>query len=178
MQYEPKKEVGRTVDDIIYLYCLHYYMLCYFAAGVHLTATNLTRQSYIADSAPGVATQTRRDTHRHAYHNISLSYRGWITSGQIILTKGTPPLKNAPFLCVILVHLGCSAAEWLACWTQAQKARVQIAVATLSGNSLRQTVHTHCTSIHQAAKLVAAFLRVARVTAGLAESNGSLPLGL
>ena len=73
---------------------------------------------------------------------------------------------------------GGSVAEWLACWTQAQKARVQIAVATLSGNSLRQTVYTHCASIHQAAKLVAALLRVARVTAGLAESNGSLPPGL
>ena len=46
------------------------------------------------------------------------------------------------------------------------------------GNSLRQTVHTHCASVHQAAKLVAALLRVARVTAGLAESNGSLPAGL
>jgi len=33
---------------------------------------------------------------------------------------------------------------------------VQIAVATVSGNSLRQTVHTHCASVHQAAKLVAA----------------------
>jgi len=66
-------------------------------------------------------------------------------------------------------------AEWLACWTQAQKARVQIAVATLSGNSLRQTVHTHRASVHQAAKLVAALLRVARVTTGMAESNGSLP---
>ena len=43
---------------------------------------------------------------------------------------------------------------------------------------LRQTVHTHRASVHQAAKLVAAFLRVAGVTAGLAESNGSLPLGL
>ena len=32
--------------------------------------------------------------------------------------------------------------------------------------------------IHQAAKLVAALLRVAAVTAGLAESNGSLPPGL
>jgi len=41
----------------------------------------------------------------------------------------------------------------------------------LSGNSLRQTVHTHHASVYQAAKLVAAFLRVARVTAGLAESN-------
>ena len=55
---------------------------------------------------------------------------------------------------------------------------VQIAVATLSGNGLRQTVHIHRTSVHQAAKLVAALLRVARVTADLAESNGSLPLGL
>ena len=70
---------------------------------------------------------------------------------------------------------GGSVAEWLACWTQAQKARVQIAVATLSGNSLRQTVHTHCASVHQLAKLVAALLRVAGVTAGLAESNGSQP---
>ena len=33
-------------------------------------------------------------------------------------------------------------------------------------------------SVHQAAKLVAALLRVARVTAGLAESTGSLPQGL
>ena len=59
-----------------------------------------------------------------------------------------------------------------------RRARVQIAVATLSGNSLRQlTVHTHCASVHQAAKLVAALLRVAGVTAGLTESNGSLPSG-
>ena len=41
-----------------------------------------------------------------------------------------------------------------------------------------QTVHTRCASVHQAAKLAAALLRVARVTAGLAESNGSLPPGL
>ena len=73
---------------------------------------------------------------------------------------------------------GGSVAERLACWTQAQKARVQIAAATLSGNSLRQTVHTHRDSVHQAAKLVATLLGVAGVTAGLAESNGSLPLGL
>jgi len=57
------------------------------------------------------------------------------------------------------------------CW-------VQIAAAMLSGNSLRQTVHTHRDFVHQAAKLVAALIRVAGVTAGLAESNGSLPLGL
>ena len=71
-----------------------------------------------------------------------------------------------------------SIAEWLACWTQALKARVQVAAATLSGNSLRQTVHTHCASVHQAAKLVATFLRVAGVTAGLAGSNDSLLPGL
>jgi len=47
-----------------------------------------------------------------------------------------------------------------------------------SGNSLRQSVHTHCASVHQPAKLVAAVLRVAGVTADLAESNGNLPPGL
>ena len=57
-----------------------------------------------------------------------------------------------------------------------RRVQVQIAVATLSG--LRQTVHTHRASAHQAAKLVAALLRVAKVTASLAESNGSLPPGL
>jgi len=66
---------------------------------------------------------------------------------------------------------GGSVAEWLACWTQAQKS--QSRVATLLGSS-----RAHCASVHQAAKLVAALLRVAGVTAGLAESNGSLPPGL
>jgi len=70
-----------------------------------------------------------------------------------------------------------SVAERLACWTH-RRAWVQIAAATLSSNSLRQTVHTHRASVHQAAKLVAVLLRVARVTVGLAESNGSLPPGL
>jgi len=48
----------------------------------------------------------------------------------------------------------------------------------LAGNSVRQTVHTHRASVHQAAKLVAALLMVAGVTAGLVESNTSLPPGL
>jgi len=65
--------------------------------------------------------------------------------------------------------LGGSVAEWLACWTQ--KGLVQMAAAMLSGNSLRHTVHTHHAS-------VAALLRVARVTAGLVESNGNLPPSL
>ena len=63
--------------------------------------------------------------------------------------------------------LGGSVAKRLAHWTQAQK-----------GDSFRQTVHTHRASVHQAAKLVAALLKVVGVTAGLAESNGSLPPGL
>ena len=70
--------------------------------------------------------------------------------------------------------MGGSVAEWLAC----RRAWVQIAAATLSGNSLRQTAHTHCASVHQAAKLVAALSRVVTVTAGLVESNGSLLPGL
>jgi len=39
-------------------------------------------------------------------------------------------------------------------------------------------VHTHRASVHQAAKPAAALLRVVRVTAGLAASNGSLLPGL
>jgi len=76
--------------------------------------------------------------------------------------------------------MGGSAAEWLACWSQAQKgpgSSRSREVATLSGNSLRQTVHTHTASVNQAAKLVAALLQVAGVTAGMAESIGSIPPG-
>jgi len=60
-----------------------------------------------------------------------------------------------------------SVAEWLACWTRAQKGPG----SNRSRYAVRQTAHTHCASVHQAAKLVAALLRVARVTAGLAESK-------
>jgi len=53
-------------------------------------------------------------------------------------------------------------------------ARVSVSEGGMSGNTLRQTVHTHCAAVHQAAKLAAALLMVA----ALAESNGSLPPGL
>ena len=43
----------------------------------------------------------------------------------------------------------------------------------LSGNSLRQAVHTHFASVHQTVKLVAALLRVASVTEGLAERESN-----
>ena len=59
-----------------------------------------------------------------------------------------------------------SVAERLARWTQAEKVRVQIAAATLSGNGFRQTVHTHRAFVHQAAKLVAALLRAANCGPG------------
>jgi len=96
---------------------------------------------------------------------------------------------GAPVIIIIIViiadsakipslPLGGSVAERLACWTQHRRARVQIAVATLSGNSHRQTVYTHRASVHQSAKLVAALVSVAGVTAGLTQSNGSLPPGL
>ena len=80
--------------------------------------------------------------------------------------------------CLVFISTGGSVAEWLACWTQAQKGLGSIAAVMVLGNSLRQTVHTHRASVHQAVKLVTALLRVARVSAGLAESNGSLPSGL
>ena len=50
---------------------------------------------------------------------------------------------------------GGSVTELLANWTQGKGDWVQIAAAMLPGNSLRQTVHTHRASVHQAAKLVA-----------------------
>ena len=88
------------------------------------------------------------------------------------------PLSTGPRKTCLLTPvylLGGSVAEWLACWTQAQKGPGSNATATLSGNSLRQTVHTHRASVCQ---FVAALLRVMGVTAGLAGSNGSLSPGL
>jgi len=84
------------------------------------------------------------------------------------------PITPFPFPLSLPLTWGGSVAEWLSC----SRARVQIAAATLSGSSFRQTVHTHRASVHQAAKLVATLLRVVRVTAGLAESIGSPTTGL
>jgi len=52
---------------------------------------------------------------------------------------------------------------------------VQIAAAMLSGNRLRQTVHIHHSP---SSKIGTGPLKGVRVTAGLVESNGSLPPGL
>ena len=67
--------------------------------------------------------------------------------------RGTPRLSRAPHS-----HryspgsIGDAASDYAGCWKLC---------AYAAGNSLRQTVHTHCASVHQAAKLVAALLRVA-----------------
>ena len=63
-----------------------------------------------------------------------------------------------------------SGAEGL--WFKSQPRRCRV---TVLGKLFTPIV---CLFTHQAAKLVAALLRVARVTAGLAESNGSLLPGL
>ena len=81
------------------------------------------------------------------------------------------------FLLNSTLQLRPTVAEWLVFWVRRSRAWVQIAAATLSGNTLRQTVHTHRTSLHQAAKLLAALLSIADVTAALEESNGSLSPG-
>jgi len=56
--------------------------------------------------------------------------------------------------------MGGSVAEWLACWTQLQKGPGSNRSGNTVGNSLRQAVHTHRASVHQAAELVAARLRL------------------
>ena len=95
---------------------------------------------------------------------------------QLFNTQGGPKKLHIKLMATILSNLkpnfqnsstgrffGKFAVKWL------------LRIPPLSGNNLRQTVHTHCASV---TKLVAALLRVAGVTAGLAESNGSLPPGL
>jgi len=62
-----------------------------------------------------------------------------------------------------------SSAEWPGFKSQPRRCRVTV---------LGKLFTPICASVHQAAKLVAALLRVARVTAGLAESNDSLQPGL
>jgi len=71
-----------------------------------------------------------------------------------IVSHSSPPVQcplvefvetfrpNACFTCLFETDAG----------LRRRRARVQIAVTTLSGNSLRQTVNTHCTSVHWAAK--------------------------
>ena len=67
-------------------------------------------------------------------------------------------------------------------WVDNIKAWTGLSVGRVSqndrGNSLRQTVHTHCASVQQAAKLVAALHHATCIKGCLAESNGSLPPGL
>jgi len=66
--------------------------------------------------------------------------------------------------------MGGSVGEWLSCWVDSgAEGPGSNRSRDAAGYSLRQTVHIHFASVHQAAKLAAALLRVAEVTAGLAE---------
>ena len=78
----------------------------------------------------------------YCWHYYSADY-------EYILWPTTLPKWNKNIIFSAVLLLDGSVAKWLACWTQAQKGLVQIAAATLSGNSLRQTVHTHHASVHQ-----------------------------
>ena len=88
-------------------------------------------------------------------------------------------MQNMRMFCRVFI----SSLTCLRCWLGSRVVSVLASGAegpgfkSQSRRCLRQTVHTHRASVHQAAKLVAALLRVAGVTAGLVESNGSLPPG-
>jgi len=77
------------------------------------------------------------------------------------LLRSRPPLDiNALLVNLVFLDIWDAREGWLGSRVvSVQKGPVQIVVATLSGNSLRQTVYTHRASVHQAAKLVAALLR-------------------
>jgi len=176
-----------TVCVLFLLFCLETLQSCHQRPFAEQTTSIFrweTKRSAIAEKASRI-----RATADYAIPNTLYKARRCFqyTSGKIADRRpnlflwspvpSTHPIFNASCL-FSASFTGGSVAEWLACWTQAQyRAWVQIAAATLLGNSLRQTVHTHCASVHQASKLVAALLRVAGVTAGLAESNDSLPPG-
>jgi len=72
----------------------------------------------------------------------------------------------------------CAAVDALAALHKLQVVGIAEAGGDEQIRAERTRGHTHCASVHQAAKLAAALLRVAGVTAGLAESNGSVPSGL
>jgi len=103
-----------------------------------------------------------------------------------LLAAGFPILLTALFLCPrfgfcwLFTYLGWSSSRVLSVLDSgaeglgSNRSRDAVGITVL----VRQTVHTHCASVHQAAKLLAALLRVAGVTAGMAESNGSLPPGI
>jgi len=113
-----------------------------------------------------------RVSHARKRHAIPTEPRRLLTDGRNRKSVIAFEVETSSVECGRVTVDSGSVAEWLACWTQAQK--------VLSSNRsrdaaicLRQTAHTHRASVHQAVKLVAALLKVARVTAGLAESKAA-----
>jgi len=144
-------------------------------------------------------TQARKATHgldgqhqdvdRTLHERVNQNDRGqrWYTRPQTVTHPSTKRARRALTSFMRRTPLSTAprhAASTAACtWLSAGGSKTAVfypntEYATLSSNSLRQTVHTHRASVHHAAKLIAALLRVAGVDAGLAESNDSLPPGL
>ena len=124
---------------------------------------------YLSTNMQGLKMQVRKTQVRicnggkRKYSNLKSILKSLRFSG---LAFSVDPLSVDQFTCTVpdrcYIHKKSDS-----CWSHAQKGLgSKIAGATLSSNSRRQTVYTHCTSVHQAAKLVAALLRVARVTGG------------
>ena len=64
-------------------------------------------------------------------------------AGHSLASQGTLTTADTSEISQITPLMTLSVAESLACWTQAQKGLGSDRSVTLSGNSLRQTVHTH-----------------------------------
>ena len=135
-------------------------------------------------AAHALSTHRRSDSDSSSDNNV-LNTSGYLLSTTHVKVARQRQTINPVDLPTFLFRYPHLRYQWVARQPSGQRAglrrrraRVQIAAATLSGDSLRQTVHNHRTSVHQAAKLVAALFRVAGITAGLEESNGSLLPGL
>jgi len=108
--------------------------------------------------------EAHRDRHkllvtvRHgvSYEVQSQNVPDLLTVAQTFASKGLAVFSQP--VCLLRVYFLFPATRWLGSRVVSvldlgAVGRVQIAVATLSGNSLRQTVHTRRASVHQAAKL-------------------------
>ena len=98
------------------------------ARGGRAGISRATQRHRPACGRPGLAgrtprTRAQRDRRRRAAAGFILRLRS-----DDVLNENWGPIQSR----------GRSVAEWLACWTQRRRARVQIATATLSGSSLRQ----------------------------------------
>ena len=136
--------------------------LCICVLGVHIgknCKTRLNRDSYKPLVSRAVIPKKRKKNNNFAkYPMICLRYAMHLKSRHFLMVA--VDAQNLKSSCTLSTGwLGGRVVSVLN--SGAEGPGVQIAVATLSGNSLRQTVRSHCASAHQAGKLVAALLKVA-----------------